>query len=802
MTMFRMSVPIIGRWFGFVIVGTVAAAFPCRADDSSQGAAIYRLKCASCHGNSGEGTVQHPEPLAGVLSVLQLEKVIDETMPEDDPSACVGEDARKVATYIHETFYSPVARDRIRPARIDLTRLTVRQYRNCVADLVGSFRSDVPTLDRRHGLDAEYFNGRNFDGNKRVIQRIDPVVSMNFGTAAPAPEGFQSHRFAIRWRGSVIPRETGVHEFIVHTEHSVRLFVNDHQTAFIDAYVKSGDDKEFRGSIYLLGGRAYPLLLEFSKANQGVDNEKQEKPEVPASIKLQWKPPGGVEEIVPSRCLTPTSVPEVFVSTAAFPPDDRSIGYERGTDVSKEWLRGATDAAIETAGYVVERIDLLANTKPDDEKREEKIRQFVVRWAETAWRRPLSQAEQSWLLSIAFAQGRNTAEAVKWSVLMVLQSPRFLYQHLVQSPGLEAHPFETASRLSLGLWDSLPDKQLIEAAKNNQLLTSEHITAQARRMLKDQKAKQKIRTFFMAWLRVDGIPELFKDPDKYPEFSPEIASDLRASLDAFVEEIFWSEASDFRQLFTATSIPLNGRLAPLYGAVLPADADFQNIEIDPMLRSGLLSHPYLMSVLSYRNVSSPIHRGVFVVRSILGRVLRPPPDAVAPLSPDLHPSLTTRQRVSLQTSASACQICHSTINPFGFALENFDAIGRLRTEEKAMPIDAVGEYQPPMGERVHFSGARELGKYLVASSFVQEAFIERLFHALVQQPIRAFGADALQQLRLSFEANGFHMQKLVVEIMVQEALGKTPSGESLQKNKENKPEIPSLPLFTGPAIKP
>jgi hypothetical protein len=321
-------------------------------------------------------------------------------------------------------------------------------------------------------------------------------------------------------------------------------------------------------------------------------------------------------------------------------------------------------------------------------------------------------------------------------------------------------------------------------------------------MLKDQKAKQKIRTFFMAWLRVDGIPELFKDPDKYPEFSPEIASDLRASLDAFVEEIFWSEASDFRQLFTATSIPLNGRLAPLYGAVLPADADFQNIEIDPMLRSGLLSHPYLMSVLSYRNVSSPIHRGVFVVRSILGRVLRPPPDAVAPLSPDLHPNLTTRQRVLLQTSASACQICHSTINPFGFALENFDAIGRLRTEEKAMPIDAVGEYQPPMGERVHFSGARELGKYLVASSFVQEAFIERLFHALVQQPIRAFGADALQQLRLSFEANGFHMQKLVVEIMVQEALGKTPSGEALQKNKENKPEIPSLPLFTGPAIKP
>ena len=107
-------------------------------------------------------------------------------------------------------------------------------------------------------------------------------------------------------------------------------------------------------------------------------------------------------------------------------------------------------------------------------------------------------------------------------------------------------------------------------------------------------------------------------------------------------------------------------------------------------RAGLLSHPYLMASFAYTATSSPIHRGVFISRSVLGRVLRPPPEAVVPLAPDLHPDLTTRQRVTLQTKSESCQSCHGMINPLGFTLEHFDALGRYRKEEKGRPIDAMG----------------------------------------------------------------------------------------------------------------
>src|SRR5262249_23574391 len=160
---------------------------------------------------------------------------------------------------------------------------------------------------------------------------------------------------SIRWEGSVLAPDTGEYEFIVRTEHAARLYVNDTQRPLIDAWVKSGNDTEYRGSVLLLGGRAYPLRLEFSKSKQGVDDSKKGKkvPEVKASAALAWKPPHRAVEIIPSRHLTPARFAPTFVVTTPFPPDDRSVGYERGTTVSRAWDQATTDAAFEVAGYVV-----------------------------------------------------------------------------------------------------------------------------------------------------------------------------------------------------------------------------------------------------------------------------------------------------------------------------------------------------------------------------------------------------------------------------------------------------------------
>jgi hypothetical protein len=198
------------------------------------------------------------------------------------------------------------------------------------------------------------------------------------------------------------------------------------------------------------------------------------------------------------------------------------------------------------------------------------------------------------------------------------------------------------------------------------------------------------------------------------------------------------------------------------------------VQLDDGRRGGLLSHPYLMSVLSYPSSTSPIHRGVFLARGVLGNTLRPPQEAIAPLPAEQHPELTTRERVALQTSAVACQTCHTLINPLGFALEEFDELGRYRVAERgaggARPIDASGSYQPRTGPPATFRGGRELAAYVAGSHDAHEAFVQAAFHALVKQPVRAWGGDTLERLTASFAASGFDIPRLLVDIMVVAAM--------------------------------
>ena len=272
--------------------------------------------------------------------------------------------------------------------------------------------------------------------------------------------------------------------------------------------------------------------------------------------------------------------------------------------------------------------------------------------------------------------------------------------------------------------------------------------------LSDPRARAKLRLFFLQWLKVETPPDLAKDPQTYGTFDATLATDLRTSLELFLDDVMWSEASDFRQLLTADYVYMNGRLAGYYRQNLPADADFQKVAFEPQQRAGILSHPYLMAAFAHTAASSPIHRGVFIARGVLGLALRPPPMAIAPLSPDLQPTLTTRERVEIQTRPEACQSCHATINPLGFALERFDASGRLRQEEKGRPIDASGSYLTRDGKLVKFAGARDLAQFLAASDEVHQAFVEQLFQYLVKQPVRAYGPATLSDLTHAFAAKG------------------------------------------------
>ena len=361
--------------------------------------------------------------------------------------------------------------------------------------------------------------------------------------------------------------------------------------------------------------------------------------------------------------------------------------------------------------------------------------------------------------------------AVKRVVLLVLKSPRFLYREIGEG---SPDGYDVASRLAFGLWDSLPDQPLLDAAAAGQLVTREQVVQQSERMIGDPRVRWKLREFFLQWLRVEQVPDIAKDPIQYPQFNELIAADLRSSLDLFLDDIIGSESADFRQLFRADYLYLNGRLSQFYGARLSADAPFQKVYLDQHERAGVLTHPYLMSSFAYTASSSPIHRGVFVARSILGRVLRPPPEAVAPLAPDLHPDLTTRQRVLLQTKPESCQSCHGMINSLGFTLEHFDAVGRYRKEEKGRAIDATGSYESRNGELVEFKDIRALATFLTNTDETHAAIVQQLFHHLVKQPIRAYSRQTLPELKRFFATHDFNLRKLMVEIMATSAL--TPRG--------------------------
>ncbi len=297
-------------------------------------------------------------------------------------------------------------------------------------------------------------------------------------------------------------------------------------------------------------------------------------------------------------------------------------------------------------------------------------------------------------------------------------------------------------------------------------------------MATDPRARVKLEGFLLQWLKIDQSRDIVKDPKLYPEWSETVVSDLRTSLDLFLDDVIGSEASDYRQLLRASYVYLNGRLAPLFGAKLAADAPFQKVVLEHQERTGLLTHPYLLANFAYTATSSPIHRGVFIARSVLGRVLRPPPEAVAPLAPDLHPDLTTRQRVTIQTQPESCRSCHGMINPLGFTLEHFDALGRYRKEEKGKPIDAAGSYEARTGgQTVKFAGALDLAAYLASSGEAHSAFVQQLFHYLIKQPIGAYGPQELPDLRRFFVTHDFNIRKLMVEIMASTAL--TPRGQKL-----------------------
>jgi hypothetical protein len=283
-------------------------------------------------------------------------------------------------------------------------------------------------------------------------------------------------------------------------------------------------------------------------------------------------------------------------------------------------------------------------------------------------------------------------------------------------------------------------------------------------MLRDPRAKSKLRSFFHHWLKMDEGGEITKDDRLFPGFDQALVADLRTSLNLFIDQIVRNEEADYQDLLLSDFIFMNERLAGFYNAKTSGARGFEKVAFEPDQRSGVITHPYLLAHFAYRDNTSPIHRGVFLTRNVLGRTLHPPPEAVEFNDSEFDPDMTMREKVTELTKADSCQNCHSVINPLGFSLEHFDAVGRFRTQEKnAKPIDATAKY-PANDGPVDLQGARDLAAFVADNDGAQEGFVIQLFNLIAKQPVQAYGDDTLDQLHRSFRQSGYNIHELVLDI--------------------------------------
>ena len=732
------------------------------------GEVVYRQDCMSCHGPVGQGVAgKADEPLVGEKSIASLAKYIAREMPENDPGTLSLADATASAEYIHKAFYSGEARARNHPPRIELAHLTVRQYRESIADLLASLRNATATTETG-GLAGTYRerperDPKKPDQNRPEVtykQQVDPVIDFDFGDKAPEKGSFAA-QFSINWSGSVHVPDTGEYEFRVTSPNGVRLYVNapengSEKNALIDIWVSSAMTRTASSPIFLLGGRSYPLKLEFFKYKDKT-----------ASLRLEWRPPGGAWTVIPRTNLSPKSSSPVSVISVPLPPDDGSIGYERGASVSREWTEAIAKGALQVSGMIGPHLFTLAGTKADAPDRGEKLKAFTLRFAQMAYRRPLNDEQKADLTAI-YAAGVAPEVAAKRAFIFTLSNPAFLY------PGIGPQDdYAVASRLALTLWDSVPDATLLKAAAAGQLKDAAQVRLQAQRMMKDPRAKSKLRDFLHHWLHVEEGAEIAKDQKEYPGFDQGVVMDLRTSLDLFAESVVWSEASDYRQLLLSDTILMNERLAKFYGQKVEAGAGFQPVKMDAEQRGGVLTHPFVLATFSYTKSSSPIHRGVFVTRNILGLMLKPPPMAIAFMDDKFDPSFTMREKVTELTSKPACMSCHVTINPLGFSFERFDAVGRVRATDNKKPVDPTSDYTTSDGNVIKLTGARDVAIHAAESLSGQTGFVRNLFQEMVKQPPAAYSPELLGQLTSQFRADKFHVRNLAVEVAVVAALRPT-----------------------------
>ncbi len=399
-------------------------------------------------------------------------------------------------------------------------------------------------------------------------------------------------------------------------------------------------------------------------------------------------------------------------------------------------------------------------------------RRIVSALARRAYRRPVTPADLDVLLGF-FDDGRREGgfdAGVEMALRWLLASPEFVLRVERDPAGVAAgesyavSDLELASRLSFFLWSSIPDDELLDLAEAGRLRDPAVLEAQARRMLADERSRALVTSFASQWLYLRNVPAVVPDEDRFPDVGEGLRQAMRRETELLVESVF-REDRGVLDLLTADYTFVNERLARHYGMPGVYGSHFRRVPVAHEARRGLLGHASILSVTSYPNRTSPVLRGKWVLENLLGTPpALPPPDVPAlEETTGAGEALSMREATERHRANPVCASCHRLMDPPGFALEQFDAVGRFRTRSVAgTPIDATGEL--PDGTR--FDGAAGLRETLAGRP---ERFVgtltEKLLTYALGRGLEHYDAPAVRAITRGAAEDGYRFSSLVVGIV-------------------------------------
>jgi hypothetical protein len=456
----------------------------------------------------------------------------------------------------------------------------------------------------------------------------------------------------------------------------------------------------------------------------------------------------------------------VASATKDFVDEAESLGFRNNAEflgVSSLVAQGYLDAAEALAPLAAGTASLVGCTSGDAAC----AGQFIEAFGKRAFRRPLAADEAARyqaLFAKATAQGFDFKTGIEWIVFAMLQSTQFLYRVELGAPrdsGYVPSQYETASRLSYLIWQSMPDQALLDAAAAGELTTKPQIAAQAQRLLQDPKSTRLLE-YFDQWLDLDRLGGLDRDPNVYPSLDPSLPALLRQETHAFVTDLLKKPQGSLTELLTGQYSFLNADLAKHYGVPGPTGASFERVEMPG--RAGVLTQGMLLAH-DKPTRTSIVRRGLKVRLDLLCEKVPAPPNDVQLDLEGLGEGLTQRQRLEKHRTVASCAGCHNLMDPIGVAFEGFDAVGRPRSlDEAGKPVDVSTELSLTLDANGAVSGPAELAQKLAQSQEVRDCYLAQSFRFFYGRDYTDADKCTMAQLGLAFESGKQSLSGLIVAL--------------------------------------